>query len=230
MAKKQEAYDTNYFKDVVSRKYSAQAVFWLNAYWLEHGKDAEKVWGYVQLFIKLDTAKGKDGCDVDEFWSHKFLESLGDTLTVVAMREVFREIDLDFNKRMSLIEYLVFKYKVSVKELLARPQGTNEDLVKAQQALEKVQEEIAKIEKKKAELEEKAKAPGVKGMQGKNELQQLLTADPTELNRAVLTAEAAVRKAQKLGGVAAQGALWWVERELEEAKKYKPRGGAKAIA
>jgi len=38
-----------------------------------------------------------------------------------------------------------------------------------------------------------------------------------------LTAEAAVRKAQKLGGVAAQGALWWVDRELTEAKKYKPQ-------
>lgn len=230
MAKKQDAYDTEYFKQVVSKKWSDQAVFWLNAYWPEHGKDAEKVWGYVQLFIKLDSAKGKDGCDLDEFWSHKFLESLGDTLTVVAMRETFREIDLDFNKRMSLIEYLVFKYKVSVKELLSRPQGTNEDLVKAQQALEKVQDEIAKIEKKKAELEEKAKATGVRGMQAKNELQQLLTADPTDLNRALLTAEAAVRKAQKLGGLAAQGALWWVDRELEEAKKYKPRGGAKPIA
>lgn len=34
---------------------------------------------------------------------------------------------------------------------------------------------------------------------------------------------AAVRKAQKQGGSAAAGALWWVERELAEAKKYKPK-------
>ena len=52
----------------------------------------------------------------------------------------------------------------------------------------------------------------------------------TDLNRALITAEAAVRKAQKLGGGAAQGALWWVDRELQEVKRYKPRGGVKAIA
>jgi hypothetical protein len=60
--------------------------------------------------------------------------------------------------------------------------------------------------------------------QAKNELAQLLSAPTTELNKALLTAEAAVRKAQKYGG-AAQGDLWWMERELTEMKKYKPRGG-----
>ncbi len=68
---------------------------------------------------------------------------------------------------------------------------------------------------------------GIKAMQAKNELEQLLNADPTNLNRALITAEAAVRKAQKLGGEAAQGALFWANRQLEEVKKYKPRGGLK---
>jgi len=112
-----------------------------------------------------------------------------------------------------------------VDELLKRPQGTNEELVKAQAALAVVQEEIKKIERKKQILEEKiAGSEGVKKNTAKNELEQLLNADPTDLNRAVVTAEAQVRKAQKLKGDQPQGALWWVGRELEEAKKYKPRG------
>jgi hypothetical protein len=39
----------------------------------------------------------------DEFWSHKFLEDLGETLTAIALREKLREIDVDFNKKMSVV-------------------------------------------------------------------------------------------------------------------------------
>lgn len=65
---------------------------------------------------------------------------------------------------------------------------------KANAALEVVRVEIQRIESKKAELQEKANGTGVsvasvmtywqvKAMQAKNELQQLLTQDPTELNK-----------------------------------------------
>jgi len=144
-------------------------------------------------------------------------------MTVIQMREVLKEIDLDNNRRISLLEYCLYKFKQTIKELLKRPQGMNEELAKAQQALAAVQAEIEKIEKKKSELEAASRGGGVKAMQAKNELSQLLVADNTELNRALLTAEAAVRKAQKLGGLAAQGALFWIERDLQEAKKYKPK-------
>jgi len=165
----------------------------------------------------------KEGSDLDEFNAHRFLENLGETKRVVELRESLRAIDLDFNKRMALIEYLLFRYKQTITELLSRPQGTNEELAKAQQALDQVSAEIEKIENKKRDLENKSKGSGVKATQAKNELAQLFNSDPTDLNRALLTAEAAVRKAQKLGGTAAQGAIWWVNRELEEVKKYKPK-------
>lgn len=169
---------------------------------------------------------------------------LGETKRVVELREELRAIgtrwicslhlrfyfpsflpllDMDFNKRMAIIEYLLFKFKRTVSDFVARPQGTNEELAKAQAALKEVQEEISRIEAKKDELTEKSNGTGVSAMRAKNELEQLLSQDNTELNRRTLTAEAAVRKAQKLGGAAAQGALWWVARELEEVKKYKVR-------
>eukprot|EP01088_Endostelium_zonatum_P016844 TRINITY_DN4715_c0_g1_i1.p1 TRINITY_DN4715_c0_g1~~TRINITY_DN4715_c0_g1_i1.p1 ORF type:complete len:227 (-),score=59.88 TRINITY_DN4715_c0_g1_i1:52-732(-) len=225
MALSQTAQD---FVSVINRRYKDQATFFLNAFWPEYSKNAEEVWKNVQKMVELDTAKGGEGNDLDEFSSHRFLEAFGDTLSVNKMREVLRELHIDRKKRMSLIEYLVVKYKQDVKTLLARPQGTNEDLIKAQQALENVQKEIDKIENQKKTLEAASQGTGVKANSAKNELAQLLTKDNTDLNRALLTAEAAVRKAQKRGGDA-QGSLWWIDRELTEMKKYKPqsKGGIK---
>jgi len=211
------------FKKVTALNYKDQAIFFLNAFWVEVNGDTESVWQYYQKIVSLDNQKGKEGSDLDEFCAHRFLEQFGETKRVVELRDALREIDKDSNKRMALVEYLLYRYKQSIKELLARPQGTNEELIKAQEALNNVSREIEKIEKKKSDLQAKSQESGVKGKQAKAELDQLLTADNTDLNRAMLTAEAAVRKAQKLGGTAAQGSLWWVDRELTELKKYKPK-------
>lgn len=150
--------------------------------------------------MELDQEKKAAGNDLDEFNAHRFLEFWQETATVIRLRELLRELGLDRKKRMSLIEYLVVKYRVTIRELIARPQGTNVELARAQQALQAAQDEINKIETRKAQLEAAANGTGIKAMQAKNELAQLLSADPTDLNRALLTAEAAVRKAQKLGG------------------------------
>jgi hypothetical protein len=218
--------DLERYKEVVKeRNYAAQAKFWLNAYWPEHSQDAENVWKWTHKFEEVDVTNGKDGHALNEFEAHRFLETLGETLTVVEMRQRLKEVDIDFDGKISLLDYLTWRFKRSIKELMSRPQGTNEELARAQKALDDVRAEIQKIEEKKKKLEEAANGTGTKAMLAKNELAQLLSAPTTELNRALLTAEAAVRKAQKLGGTAAQGDLWWMERELTEMKKYKPRGG-----
>jgi len=64
----------------------------------------------------------------------------------------------------------------------------------ANAALAAVRSEINKIEMEKARLEEDSELGGIKGARAKNELAQLLSRDKTDLNRALLTAEAAVRK------------------------------------
>jgi len=217
------------FSEVGKRFYKNQAVFYLNAYWSEIGEQAEKVWEYCQEFISLDKSK-EEGCDLDEFYAHKFLENFGETMTAIELRNKMRAIDINSDHRMSLLEYLLNRFEGELTELMSRPQGTNEALEKAQRALDEVNKEIKRIETTKADLEEKAAKGGVKGNTAKQELFKLLNEDPTELNRALLTAEAAVRKAQKLEDSVAQGQLWWLSRELEEAKKYKPKGGVKPIA
>ena len=212
--------------EVSQRTYSEQAIFFLNAMWDEHGEQAEEVWNYAATLVSLDD-RGAAGNEVDEMKSHRFLEKFGETMTVLELRKQMREIDHDGNKHMALIEYLVFHFKVDIETMLKRPQGTNEDLKAARRALKAVQDEIASIETKKKELGERGSGSGVSAMRARMELEQLLVQDQTGLNRALVTAEAAVRKATREGNVHGMGASWWLKRQLEEAKKYKPSGGLK---
>merc|ERR1712157_554466 len=116
------------------------------------------------------------------------------------------------------------------KELMSRPQGVNEEVEKASAALNEVLEEIEKIEKKKAKLKKKADKGGVKGKAAQNELDQIEASDPMPIRKALVTAQAAVRKAQKSEDVAAMGKLWFVNRGIEEAAKYKPKSNWKRKA
>jgi len=299
---------------VTSQIYSHQAQFFLNAFWPEFSGEAEDCWKFCQGFNKLDNVKGKEGNELDEFWSHKFLETHGDTMTAIQMRNALKEIDIDCNKRMSFIEYALWKYKQTVKELLIRPQGDNRaEIEKAQKMLAAVQvafdqsekraeeakkalkeantreaeAETAKVELEAAladvnaqqqeydnttaDLKAKSEQGGqVAQNKAKAELAAHLNKPTLALTRAKITAEAAVKKAEKTriaatearaaaerAKVAAdaaledarskvdeaeaflqqvkaksgggQGSIWWMERELHEARAYLPerKGGYK---
>jgi chromosome segregation ATPase len=82
-----------------------------------------------------------EGKDLDEFNAHRFLEKVQETKTVKELREQLKAIDLDFNKRMAMLEYLLFRYKKGVAEFVARPQGDNtKELEKAEAMLAEVQQ------------------------------------------------------------------------------------------
>jgi len=134
--------------------YEKQACFFLNAFWVELGEsESENFWNYVKKFGELDKTGQENGTSLDPFESARFLESFGQAMTATERVVALKEIDIDTDKRMSLMEYSVWRYKsvkgIDVPTLMSRPQGTNEELKKAEVALKKVQEEIAKIEKKK---------------------------------------------------------------------------------
>ena len=126
---------------------------------------------FVEIFKDLDkqAAENASGFALDEFWSHKFLETLGETLTVIQLREKMRAIDLDFDKKMSVIEYLIFRYKLTVRAVVEAPQGGNpEELHQAELKVEAAQKAVAEMlekleqakrseaEAEKAEAENKA--------------------------------------------------------------------------
>merc|ERR1711879_954329 len=124
--------------------------------------EAEKFWFWRLKFEELAT-DGKQGMhDLDDFQSARFLEAFGDTMTVLERRKVLKEIDLDSNNRMGMLESLVYKYKPAetkppayIKELMNRPQGTNEAVKNAEKALKAVMAEIEKIEKKEGRIAER---------------------------------------------------------------------------
>jgi len=297
------------WSEIVTKKYSDQAIWFMNGFWDDVQANAEDIWKWVEMFGQLDQDKKADGCELDEFWSHKFLESLGQTMTVIEMREKFRTIDVDFNKRMSLTEYLAYHFKKSIQEVIDAPQGDNqEEIEAAQAAVEAAQKAVdamvARLDEAKAasDAAEAAAAPYraavaenekaleelhaqekayqdkkdslektkndmsigvVKRNKAANELDQLLSEDPLPLRKAKINQEATVRKmekaakpfneasakataakevaeaavaeaekmlqaavdslneAKKKGGVA-HGSIWWMERSIEEKKKYMP--------
>jgi len=100
---------------------------------------------------ELDEAKKADGNELDEFWSHKFLERIGRTMTVIKMREEFRTIDVDFNKKMSMTEFLGHTYKKNIQQIIDAPQGDNQE--KIDEAQKQVDAAQAAVEEMVAKLQ-----------------------------------------------------------------------------
>jgi len=154
------------FATVTTKTYSEQAKFFMNAFW-GYGvdKEAENIWKFAQKCIELDTDKKKNGNELDEFKAHKFLEDIGETKTVVELRETLRKIDIDMNKRMALVEYLIFKYSKKVEDLVSNPQGDPKQLDEAQAKLNAVmdalQELQTQLEQQQQDLELQRQAEAV---------------------------------------------------------------------
>jgi len=110
------------------------------------------------------------------------------------------------------------------------------EVLAAMRALEEVNKRIRAYEAEKSRLEEESKLPGVKGLGAVNQLAQINSGPLWEqLNKALITAEAAVRIASRKYGVhggkapagsgvpRTNGTIWWLERDLK-AKKEKYGG------
>ena len=112
-------------KELSKKTYLDQAQWFLNAYWktpLEGEKslasfselpaECEFVWKMYHTMVELDKDHGKDGNELDEFGAHIFLERTVGAITVKKMRQVLVEIDVDFNKMVSLTEAMIYHYKI----------------------------------------------------------------------------------------------------------------------
>jgi len=146
-------------------KYAEQAKWYLNGFWKDGGeKEAETVWNFTQGFIKFDEKKA-NGNELDEFWSHKFLESIGETLTILELREKLKKIDMDVNGKMGLLEFLAFYFGKTVKHVVEAPQGQNAAQIrqvsdKLQTLQDALVEQQAALEKTKLAEETLKKAEG----------------------------------------------------------------------
>merc|ERR1712038_389777 len=244
--------------ELVKTTHTEQAIWFLNGFWDDVEADKEQIWDMVHLMIEIECGspklygkkkwEEKEGNDLDQFQSHRFLEKFGETLTVKELSAVLKKIDIDTNKRMCMTEYLVYKYKKDGPSVVNSPQGggdpeefeaakkqfneaqdqlrqaikLQEELEAAMKALEAEEksfnDKVAKLEKKVENKRLSATKIGI----ARSELEQLKSQDPLPLRKAKLTTKAATKKAKKQGGVA-KGAIWWMERELEELQKFAPR-------
>jgi hypothetical protein len=250
------------FNVATKKKFSEQACFFLNAFWDEFGDQAEIIYSVQWDNIKKTDMDNKgihyihlyeEGNELDFDMSLRFFELLAkfystggakwkadypksipaDMTAIVRKKELRDKVDVNFDGKMSFLEYLLYQYNASPKTLMDRSQGGDlpEEVLAAMRALEEVNKRVQAYEKEKARLEEESALSGIKGLKAKNELAQLKSSPLwEEINKALITAEAAVRIASKKYGVTAtggsgggavrtNGTMWWLQRELAEKKK-----------
>jgi hypothetical protein len=173
-------------------------------------------------------------------WKTEYSRSLPVMMTAIKRKQELRdEVDVNFDGRISFLEYLLYQYKdvANPADFCKRSMGHDEhpEIRKARLALEEVNKRIRAYEEEKARLEKESQGTGVKALGAKNMLAQLDSSPiKDELNKSLITAEAAVRIAsKKYGGQSgsggsgsggdSDGAIWWMNRELEEKqKRYGP--------
>jgi len=206
-------------------------------YKYEEGADVDfniGLYFYEKLCKFLEDTKNTQWSDQKTFGI-----SQPEMMTAIKRKQELREkVDVNFDGRISMLEYLLYQYMAFANpaDFCVRSMGFDEhpEIRKARLALEEVNKRVKAFEEEKARLEAESELPGVKGLGAKNLLAQLDN-NPLkeELNAAMIRAEAAVRKATKLfgGGASAnlkpgearsaptEGAIWWMNRELEEKKK-----------
>lgn len=185
------------FKELVEQSIDEQTKAFLRAFVVEFQGKFEQVLDLVEEF-KGYTTKGGDG-QLDEHQAHIFLEKKGEAATVVEFREKMRQIDIDFNKKISVLEYLLFKYKKTTKQLFeAKP---NAALIKQlEEAIEKYQAVFrAKKEREEriAHLESVVAAGGKDAPKAKAELMNLKSHDGAADTSNEISALAAKLKAKR---------------------------------
>lgn len=195
------------FTELTHMKFAEQAKWYLNGFWKDGAEqEAEMIWKYTQKFIELDDKKKAEGCELDEFQAHKFLESLGETLTVVALREKLRKIDLDCDGKVALLEYLTFRYNKTVKEIINAPQGDNTaEINEATAKLQAVQDALVDLQNQLAhqqsalEASKKAEEESKKAASESRKAEEVSKKAAEESRRALekqTESEEAVKKAE----------------------------------
>jgi hypothetical protein len=253
----------------------------LNAFWDEFGDQAEFIYAASYATIRKADMEAKgisyvhlydEGADLDFDMGLYFFEQLVKfcedpknvayrqgypksmpvmMTSIVRKKELRDKVDVNFDGRVGFLEYLLYQYNASPKDLMDRSMGQAEEdevdeaIRKAREALEQVNRSIAAYEAEKQRLTDAAEGgKGIKALKAKNELAQLESGPLWEkLNKDLITAEAAVRIATRAalarganvgkapvegknqGPPRIQGAVWWMQRDLDEKKRKYGRPG-----
>lgn len=135
------------------------------------------------------------------------------------MREQLKEIDINFDKRIALIEYLLFRYTKSINDFVSRPQGDNtKEIEKAQQLIEEVQTVLNEATKRNNEAREAEKLAKSRAQEAARTADEATrTAD--EATKAALAAAKAAEEAARTQQEATRTANEATERANEATAK-----------
>ncbi|KAJ3338923.1 hypothetical protein HDU93_008902 [Gonapodya sp. JEL0774] len=231
------------FKEVTAMCVDDQAKKFLRAFVLEFRGRFEEILDLTAQFTSFsDNAKSPHlVMDLNEFDAHRFLEKRDESMTVAQLRRtVMGEMDLDKNHRLSLIEFLLWKYQKPVALLFAKPPMTvSEDYLAqfeaAMEEYQKVVEQKRARENQMRALEAQAEGGGVKALAAKNQLAQMKSEDLLAQNKREIEAELRRKKAEKAYKEEdpfkkEQERLEAEKKAKEEEEKRKREEGRKRLA
>merc|ERR1719285_839049 len=109
--------------------YYEQAAFFLNAYWNEYESEKSKIFDIACMMAKQDRNGGDDGICLDEVNAMKILQDLDMALSRPEYLAAMRKIDVNNDRKMSMLELMMYKYKINPGALMLRPQtGMTDEL------------------------------------------------------------------------------------------------------
>jgi len=211
-----------------------QGIHYVHLYEEGNNLDYDIALYFYEIMCKYCDEGTDEFCDKDG----PFARSHPTMMTALSRKKELREkVDVNFDGRVSFLEYLLYQYRdvANPADFITRSMEAADEhpeITKARLALEEVNAAIQAYEAEKRRLEELAEGTGVKALRASNELAQLDSSPLWEnLNVALIKAEAALRKAQRLfsGETATvdelgrvqltDGSMWWMNRDLQEKKK-----------
>lgn len=243
-----------------------EAKWFLKAYWSSdlistsgknYGKISENLDIAEHVFNAAKDMKRRAGSgehELDQLQAHHFLEKMGEAITYTKFKKKFAELDLDFNNKLSLTEYLVHHYDTATKDDLSHIEKmVNKKMVEvkglaaAEAAMAEAQADVEEAQKAQAEVQE------IMQLINKKKMNHALKADKLAAkiekatsavkkgihqtkhrehmnnhpidNKTELTQKAAVRR-QKKATRMAKAALKEAEEEVEKLKNSGVQAGA----
>lgn len=166
-----------------------------------------------------------------------YAKSMPQMMTATDRKQALRETDINFDNRISFLEYLLYQYRddcdpneFSERAAKSLDTDNNPELRDARLALSELNDEIHKYERKKRGITEEMRRAAEEGKkarenQKKFELKELRAKFREHgFSAALLKAQAIVRKFSKQAAAAPKGSqpegtAWWLDRELKEKKK-----------
>jgi len=117
------------FEEIARAPYFSQALAFLHVLWNDGAQhDAVKAWSYSQVFTSFDAHKA-EGHGLDKESAIKFLTYTCDALSTTAVTELLHKISICKTGKLSLIEYLIYRFKKTVEDVESAEPGAEEAVV-----------------------------------------------------------------------------------------------------